>query len=1240
VAEPVRANISITASGLEQFDAVAQDAARVVQQFTTLGQQAQTAAQQTGTLDQAMTQVAEAAARYEMAAQAAVPATDRLGQEAQQAATQVDRLGTEVQQTAEQTTQAARASDVYRDAQGRLRDATGRFLREAERAGNATDRLGTATQQTGQQLGQAAQQARGAADHFQVMTTRAQGFVGQLLRTSAALAGFQGAVTAIRSTTQSVVDFETELAKAGSRGGVTADQLGQIRQQVLALNPALGQTADLAQAVGEALSVGVAPAQAVTFVAQAAQAARANYSNLNTIVQGLTQTLISFGVSLSDTQRLEQESAQTLDILSKAVQVGRAEFDDLFQALGVVAPLAGQFRLSIQETAGILATLSTTMGNTDRAATAFQSALNSVIVNMAAFREAGIDVNQVLSERGFLGLIQELQRVTGGSAEALRSYITDVQGVNAVVQLMGPAFGVATKNVAELGTATGDNARKFQDYEQTTRAALDRLRAQWDRLAQENGPALLRELEKIANFLRDNLPQAVENTVTAWGALRLTFVDLARASAQVQSNVVGAIATIIEKTGSLLTWIENASNAVDRFFGTGKTIDLPDFSTTVAGLKEYQQQLQSSRQELDQQREAILNEGTAAEDAARKKADAAVASLQALREQGQAQLQLLTTTQQSAQGQTQAAQQSAQAQQQSAHQTAQAVVRSYDVIQRGADGVYRNVTVVAQQSAQAQTRAAQQSAGAVTTAYSDLGLKSTQQLTQAADNAVKNFQTILTSGTETPAQILAAWQKTAGEIRARYGTLPPQFAQVEALLKQGNTAAVQAIVSQWDSGIKQIAMRTAQIPQALQQTVGPVTQLLSDLGIKTSQSLTTTAQQAQERLLQVVAIFGVRSKEAAQALQATQAAMRAGYDPLPANVERVMRLIIEANQQAGDTSARAHEDGAKRIKNAYDFAADAAYHFAINTVKATAAARAGFTTAADGIIKATRGVFTGSERAFDDSIQGMLAKLRVFQTAGREAMSDIADTGAHLGTQLSDYYGRITADIMRELGRVADSVVNRFGQVQYVVRGTGEVLDSLGRSVGNVSEEWERLGITQEEWLRLQDPILGYWRQQQLEMRLAREELARVREEQERQAAASSGSGTGGAIPVGGAGGGGSPPSGGSPPLPNLPPPVQLPGSGGSIAIGQPPPQVPGTPVPPGTGGVQLPGPPSAGLQAPTMSLQGPPGSAAVTIGTMQIYTQSRDASELARELVPALNNELRSNRLQPQLNRNVALRR
>jgi hypothetical protein len=108
--------------------------------------------------------------------------------------------------------------------------------------------------------------------------------------------------------------------------------------------------------------------------------------------------------------------------------------------------------------------------------------------------------------------------------------------------------------------------------------------------------------------------------------------------------------------------------------------------------------------------------------------------------------------------------------------------------------------------------------------------------------------------------------------------------------------------------------------QAIESTMSSVSKVLVDLGIQTEQALFTTAEAARRNLETVVAIFGVRSKEAAQAWDATINDITAGYERLPPNVERIGRLIAEAHQGSADESARAHEEASRRIATAYEFA--------------------------------------------------------------------------------------------------------------------------------------------------------------------------------------------------------------------------------------------------------------------------------------------------------------------------------
>lgn len=188
-----------------------------------------------------------------------------------------------------------------------------------------------------------------------------------------------------------------------------------------------------------------------------------------------------------------------------------------------------------------------------------------------------------------------------------------------------------------------------------------------------------------------------------------------------------------------------------------------------------------------------------------------------------------------------------------------------------------------------ETAKAQQQAKELREAYLDLGIKSTESLKKLADAAVADFKTIHDSGAETGQRLAAIWvDEVVPQIIDAYGTIPPALAQYDQMIRAG-----------------------------AEQTLSSLGQLLEQLGIQTREQLRTTAAEAESNLLTIVSIYGIRSKEAAQAFETTIADIKAYHDELPPHIQRIADQITGSHRDAATESVTVHRQAVQQMVAIY-----------------------------------------------------------------------------------------------------------------------------------------------------------------------------------------------------------------------------------------------------------------------------------------------------------------------------------
>ena len=304
---------------------------------------------------------------------------------------------------------------------------------------------------------------------------------GGLRRGALAVSSAFGAISigaVFSNAVRDVADFESSFNNVRTLLNESVVSVQNIRQELLDLPPVLGRSIELTAGLYQALSAGVEPANAVRFVGEAARFAQAALTDNLAAVDIGTTILNAFGKEASETTRI-------FDVLFKTIEVGKTTGELLTQFFGPVIPLADQLGISLEEVSAALATLTAGGFRTEIAVTALRSAFSNFIQNAQQFRDAGIEVREVIAERGLIGVFEELRRVTGGNAEAIREFVPDVRGLVATLALAGVQADSFREKFRIIMGADGATAIAQAKQLEGLNAAFRQLGNTWDRIIQD-----------------------------------------------------------------------------------------------------------------------------------------------------------------------------------------------------------------------------------------------------------------------------------------------------------------------------------------------------------------------------------------------------------------------------------------------------------------------------------------------------------------------------------------------------------------------------------------------------------------------------------------------------------------------------------------------------------------------------------------------------------------------------------
>lgn len=267
------------------------------------------------------------------------------------------------------------------------------------------------------------------------------------------------------AVTKLSLDFDRSFSRIIGLTDVTADQAAKMRDQVLELAKATGQSPQaLAEGLYFVASAGIDASKVMDVLTVSAEAAAAGLGDTQTVAGLVTGVMGAYGKAAGT-------AAQTTDALVAAVRVGRAEPAAFAETLGRVLPFAAQLGVSFNDIAAAVAVMSNGAIDADVATTGLRQVLADILnpaeQSKKALLDLGINSEQlrkVLREKGLLATLQLLQQMVGGNTEALGQIIPDVRALTAVLSITNQDADKTAKVFAATADSTGSLSDAFNTF--------------------------------------------------------------------------------------------------------------------------------------------------------------------------------------------------------------------------------------------------------------------------------------------------------------------------------------------------------------------------------------------------------------------------------------------------------------------------------------------------------------------------------------------------------------------------------------------------------------------------------------------------------------------------------------------------------------------------------------------------------------------------------------------------------
>lgn len=258
---------------------------------------------------------------------------------------------------------------------------------------------------------------------------------------------------------------------------------------------------DIGQSLLAAIGSGVKYSDSLDLIKKAEQLAVATRADLKGTTEVLVSTLNAYGLTTEDADRVS-------GVFFKTIADGKIEMDDLSQHLANLTPISSAAGVSIEEVGAAVATLTASGVQPSTAIDSLRSAMSNIIkpteqaAKLAA--ELGIEFNATaLKTKGFKGVLDDVAKATGGSAEKMALLFGDVTGLSSVLTLTGPQADKFSESLKGMGNTTGLVAEAFGKMAGSLENSTAVMRNAMTALLTAIGTPLLDEVGGISKAIAD-----------------------------------------------------------------------------------------------------------------------------------------------------------------------------------------------------------------------------------------------------------------------------------------------------------------------------------------------------------------------------------------------------------------------------------------------------------------------------------------------------------------------------------------------------------------------------------------------------------------------------------------------------------------------------------------------------------------------------------------------------------------
>ncbi|QZN86876.1 phage tail tape measure protein [Cellulomonas sp. C5510] len=434
--------------------------------------------------------------------------------------------------------------------------------------------------------------------------------------TAIAVAGVLAMVAGLTAAGIAAAGFDQRMRNVNSLLHESAAGLSAMSGEVLELATELPTGAnDLAEGLYDIASSGFDGAEGLTVLDASARAASAGLATTSDSVTAITAVLNAYGLSASS-------ASDVSDVLFQTVNLGVLQFSDLTGVIGDVVGMASAARVPIDDVGSAIATMTLTGLSAAESGTSLNRVIQALIdpsdslagVYKTLGYESGLTA---LQTEGLYGVMEDLRKATGGSAEEYLKLFPEVRAARA-------AFALATdegRTYARVQAEIGDETARLGATQATLDEQMKSTSAQWtvltntlqagtiaigmkvlpavndvlgavQDLAEGAVPALEHGLQVVQPLL-DSLYQGGVNVAEILGAIYDAASPVAGALAQmVGGATLAGLSVLSDSLGAITGFLADHPALVVAVAALWASRFLPSITSVVGGLQQFGKSLQ------------------------------------------------------------------------------------------------------------------------------------------------------------------------------------------------------------------------------------------------------------------------------------------------------------------------------------------------------------------------------------------------------------------------------------------------------------------------------------------------------------------------------------------------------------------------------------------------------------------------------------------------------------------------